>query len=81
MNPKRAGRIFLVEDERLLRTLIAQFLRGEGHDVVEAADGAEGVEFFATRGPFDVVLLDLNLPIVCGVEVCRRIKAQNRRNP
>jgi DNA-binding response OmpR family regulator len=77
MNPKGAGRIFLVEDERLLRTLIAQFLRAEGHDVVEAADGAEGVELFATRGPFDVILLDLNLPVLCGIEVCRRIKAQN----
>jgi DNA-binding response OmpR family regulator len=77
MNPKRAARIFLVEDERLLRTLIAQFLRSEGHEVVEAGDGAEGVELYATRGPFDVILLDLNLPILCGVEVCRRIKAQN----
>lgn len=56
------GRILVVEDENLLRGLIAQFLRMEGFDVVEAADGREGVERFSGMGPFDVVLLDLNLP-------------------
>jgi DNA-binding response OmpR family regulator len=65
----------LVEDERLLRELIAQFLRGEGFEVIEAADGWEAVELFANTGPFDLVLLDLNLPRICGVEVCRRIRS------
>lgn len=72
----RQGRILLVEDESPLRGLIAQFLRVEGFDVVEAADGREGVEQFTSLGPFDVVLLDLNLPLLPGVEVCRRIKLQ-----
>jgi DNA-binding response OmpR family regulator len=76
MGAKRAGKLLLVEDEHVLRGLIAQFLRGEGHEIVEAADGSEGVEFFADRGPFDLVLLDLNLPILSGVEVCRSIKSQ-----
>jgi DNA-binding response OmpR family regulator len=70
--------LLLVEDEHLLRRLVAQFLRVEGFGVVEAADGAEGVERFADSGPFDLVLLDLNLPVFSGVEVCRRIK---RRTP
>jgi DNA-binding response OmpR family regulator len=64
----------IVEDEGLLRGLIAQFLRGEGFEVVEAADGGEGVELFTDYGPFDLVLLDLNLPVYPGVEVCRRIR-------
>jgi CheY-like chemotaxis protein len=68
------GTLLLVEDEDRLRTLVAQFLRGEGFDVVEAADGPEGVERFADSGPFDLVLVDLNLPVFSGVEVCRRIK-------
>ena len=72
------GTLLLVEDEDRLRKLVAQFLRAEGFDVTEAGDGAEGVNRFEDSGPFDLVLLDLNLPIFSGVEVCRRIK---RRSP
>ncbi len=74
MGAKWQGRLLLVEDENLLRGLIAQFLRSEGFELVEAADGGEGVERYSSLGPFDVVLLDLNLPVFSGVEVCRRIK-------
>ena len=70
------GRLLLVEDEHLLRTLVAQFLRGEGFEVIEARDGPEGVDQFSGAGPFDLVLLDLNLPGFSGVEVCRRIKEE-----
>jgi DNA-binding response OmpR family regulator len=76
MDGKRAGKLLLVEDEHTLRGLIAQFLRGENFEVVEAADGLQGVGYFSSRGPFDVVLLDLNLPMLPGVEVCRRIKRE-----
>ena len=72
------GTLLLVEDEDRLRKLVAQFLRTEGFDVTEAGDGGEGIERFVDSGPFDLVLLDLNLPVFSGVEVCRRIK---RRNP
>jgi DNA-binding response OmpR family regulator len=76
MGAKRQGRILLVEDESLLRSLIAQFLRTEGFDVVECRDGGEGVERFSSEGRFDLVLLDLDLPVYPGVEVCRRIRRQ-----
>jgi DNA-binding response OmpR family regulator len=81
MDGKRAGKLLLVEDEHNLRSLVAHFLRTEGFEVVEAADGAEGVGFYRDRGPFDVILLDLNLPMLCGVEVCRQIKIQNPGQP
>lgn len=81
MDGNRAGKLLLVEDEHLLRGLIAQFLRAEGFEVVEAADGAEGVDFYRSKGPFEVVLLDLNLPALPGVEVCRRIKAEQPQQP
>jgi DNA-binding response OmpR family regulator len=81
MDGKRAPKLLLVEDEHLLRGLIAQFLRGEGFEVVEAADGSQGVSFFSALGPFDLVLLDLNLPFVPGVEVCRRIKSEQPSQP
>jgi DNA-binding response OmpR family regulator len=74
MKADRRGKLLLVEDEHRLRGLVAQFLRGEGYQVVEAGDGQEGVDRFGGSGPFDLVLVDLNLPVFSGVEVCRRIK-------
>ena len=70
------GTVLLVEDEHALRRLVAEFLRGEGFAVVEAEDGPDGVARFAGSGPFDLAILDLNLPGYSGVEVCRRIRAQ-----
>jgi DNA-binding response OmpR family regulator len=81
MNSKWRARLLLVEDENVLRGLIAQFLRSEGFDLTEAADGREGVERYSSHGPFDVVLLDLNLPIFPGIEVCRRIKQLHPGQP
>jgi CheY-like chemotaxis protein len=81
MGDEQAGRLLLVEDEKLLRTLTAHFLRTAGYEVVEAADGREGIGLFSALGPFDVVLLDLNLPFVSGVEVCRHIKAHEPDQP
>jgi CheY-like chemotaxis protein len=78
MRERAADTLLLVEDEDRLRWLVAQFLRDEGFIVIEAADGAEGVARFEDSGPFDLVLLDLNLPVFSGVEACRRIK---RRSP
>ena len=75
------GRLLLVEDEGILRRLIADFLRGEGFDVTEAGDGSEGASLYAGLGPFDLVLLDLNLPLLSGVDVCRRIKAMRPAQP
>jgi DNA-binding response OmpR family regulator len=81
MDGKRSGRLLLVEDEHLLRGLVAQFLDAEGFDVVEAADGREAIALFSGKGPFDVILLDLNLPYVQGVEVCRVIKSRQPAQP
>jgi DNA-binding response OmpR family regulator len=74
MKASRHGNLLLVEDEDRLRNLVAQFLRNVGYNVVEAGDGPEGVCRFLDSGPFDLVLVDLNLPGFSGVEVCRRIK-------
>ncbi len=81
MDRSRAGKLLLVEDEHVLRGLIARFLRGEGFEVVEAGDGAQGVSLYSLMRPFDVVLLDLNLPLVPGVDVCRHIKSLDPSQP
>jgi DNA-binding response OmpR family regulator len=75
------GKLLLVEDEAVLRRLIAEFLRGEGFEVLEAADGSQGATLYAGHGPFDLVLLDLNLPLLSGVDVCRRIKSLRPLQP
>jgi DNA-binding response OmpR family regulator len=74
MDPERIDSLLLVEDEHVLRGLVAQFLRGEGFRVIEAADGPEAVTRFSDSGPFALALVDLNLPGFSGVEVCRRIR-------
>jgi len=81
MEGKGRGRLLLVEDESLLRRLIAEFLRAEGFEVIEAADGLEGTGAFVGQGPFDLVLLDLNLPLLSGVDVCRQIKSRDPLQP
>jgi DNA-binding response OmpR family regulator len=74
---ERQGSLLLVEDEDSLRGLIAQFLRRAGFRVVEARDGAEGVQCYRDRSPFDLALVDLNLPVFSGVEVCRQVRRLN----
>jgi DNA-binding response OmpR family regulator len=70
----KRGSLLIVEDEHVLRGLVAQFLRASGFAVAEAEDGPSGVERFEGDGPFDLALVDLNLPGFSGVEVCRRIR-------
>jgi DNA-binding response OmpR family regulator len=67
-------RILLVEDEPALRDGVVDLLTGDGHTVVACADGAAGVEA-GLREPFELVLLDLMLPKLDGMEVCRRLRA------
>ena len=67
-------RILVVEDEAALRDGIVDLLSGDGHAVTAVGDGVAGVE--AGLGePFDLVLLDLMLPRLDGMEVCRRLRA------
>jgi DNA-binding response OmpR family regulator len=67
-------RILVVEDEASLRDGIVDLLRGDGHTVTAVGDGVAGVET-GLREPFDLVVLDLMLPRLDGMEVCRRLRA------
>jgi DNA-binding response OmpR family regulator len=66
--------ILVVEDEADIRSAIVARLRGEGFRVEQAADGPAGVDAAAAHRP-DLVVLDLMLPGIDGLEVCRRIQA------
>ena len=65
--------VLLIEDEAAIREVEAAYLRRAGYGVVEATDGQIALEAFARSEP-DLVVLDLNLPRLGGIEVCRRIR-------
>ncbi|MDN5761904.1 MAG: response regulator transcription factor [Microlunatus sp.] len=66
-------RVLVVEDEPSYRDALAYMLRKEGFDVVEAANGAEGLSAYDAGGA-DIVLLDLMMPGIPGTEVCRQLR-------
>ncbi|MHA6510930.1 response regulator [Tessaracoccus sp. Z1128] len=68
-------RILIIEDEDSYRDATSFMLRKEGFDVVTAADGAEGLAEFDKSGA-DLVLLDLMMPGIPGVEVCRQLRSR-----
>jgi two-component system response regulator MtrA len=70
------GRILVVDDDTALSEMIGIVLRTEGFDPVFCADGAKALGAFRTAKP-DLVLLDLMLPGVDGIEVCREIRAES----
>ena len=72
----RAPRILLVDDEHAIQTLLSYPLRKDGYEVVAALDGREALDRFAEQR-FDLVVLDLMLPKLDGLEVCRRIRARS----
>jgi DNA-binding response OmpR family regulator len=67
----------LVDDEQSVQTLLAYPLRKEGYDVVSAEDGREALDRFAEQ-QFDLVVLDVMMPRLDGIEVCRRLRARSQ---
>jgi two-component system phosphate regulon response regulator PhoB len=71
--PQRKGRVLLVEDEEDLVKSLSYSLEAAGYQVCSALDGTTALQL-ATAQPPDIVLLDLMLPDISGLEVCRRIR-------
>ena len=74
--PDRSARILLVDDEQPIQTLLSYPLRKEGYEVVQATDGHQALARFDEQ-PFDLVVLDLMLPRMDGLEVCRRLRSRS----
>lgn len=70
-------RILLVEDEKHIARFVELELKHEGYEVFVAFDGREGLEL-ASSDNFDVLLLDVMLPGINGIEICRRIRTQSK---
>lgn len=70
-------RILLVEDEAAMRDMVGYALGREGMDVETAPSGEAGLKIFREAGPFDLVILDVMLPGMDGIELCRRITTES----
>jgi DNA-binding response OmpR family regulator len=76
----RAPRILLVDDEQPIQTLLSFPLQRDGYEVVQASDGNEALARFSEQS-FDLVVLDLMLPRMDGLEVCKRLRAEGSTVP
>ncbi len=67
-------KILLVEDNEMNRDMLSRRLRRRGFEVIMAVDGKEGIVMAVTDSP-DVILLDMDLPVLNGWDVARRLKS------
>jgi DNA-binding response OmpR family regulator len=75
--PDRTTRILLVDDEQPVQKLLTYPLEKEGYEVVQAFDGPQALQAFDQQ-QFDLVVLDIMLPRMDGLEVCQRLRAKSR---
>jgi two-component system response regulator MprA len=73
-------RVLIIDDDRALRDALRRALTLAGYEVDTAEDGARGLEVAADRPP-EAILLDVGMPGVDGLEVCRRLRARGDRVP
>jgi two-component system, cell cycle response regulator CpdR len=76
------ARILVVEDDESVRAFTARALAADGHSVEVAEDGEEGLaRFRAARAGFDLVLSDIRMPLMDGIEMARGIAAMSPETP
>ncbi len=79
MEDKQVKRVLVAEDEASIRDFIVINLQRSGYDVVEAENGEQALnEYNAFNGEFDVALLDIMMPVIDGLEVCKQLRSQNK---
>ncbi|BAY63087.1 response regulator transcription factor [Calothrix sp. FACHB-1219] len=83
----QTSRILIVEDEELIREMVVVALEEEGYEVVTSTDGRSAVEYLKSSEPnsgedsFDLVILDLMLPQINGLDICRLLRHQGNPVP
>ena len=71
-----AKQILIIEDDQTLCEELTDILQDEGYDVTSSNDGLNGLDF-AVRGIFDLLLLDLRLPGMSGLDILRSVRSRN----
>lgn len=69
-------RILVVDDSFTMRAILCTYVRNLGFETVEAADGLEALEQLATKGPFECILIDWDMPRMNGLELLKAIRAK-----
>src|SRR6476661_8228939 len=69
------AKVLVIEDDRSLAEVLSYNLKAAGYEVLVSTDGQDGLLRAETKSP-DLVVLDLRLPVVDGLDVCRRLRAQ-----
>jgi two-component system cell cycle sensor histidine kinase/response regulator CckA len=72
-------RVFVVDDESMMRAFVRRSLRDEGYATTTAGDGIEALQVAAQFGTFDMAIVDLRMPQMNGVELARRLRQTNPR--
>jgi DNA-binding response OmpR family regulator len=70
-------RILVADDEQEIRNLLDHFLKGQGYEVVLASDGNQALKLAAEENP-QVIILDIKMPGLDGLEVCKRLKEKEQ---
>ncbi len=78
MSPEHAGLILLIEDNRNISEMVGEYLERRGYSLDYAADGLTGLHLAVTNS-YDVIVLDLMLPGLDGLELCRKLRQEGKR--
>ena len=71
-------KILVVDDESRMRKLVHDFLAREGYEVLEAGDGEEALDIFYQQKDIALLVLDIMMPRINGLEVCREIRQTSK---
>ena len=74
-------KILVVDDESRMRKLVRDFLVKKGYEVLEAADGEEALDLFYADKDISLIILDVMMPKMNGVEVLRKLRAEGVKTP
>ncbi|MBQ6823219.1 MAG: response regulator, partial [Clostridia bacterium] len=72
-------KVLILEDEEAIRAFVVLNMRRAGYETIEAATGEEALELFDRNPDIDIAVLDVMLPGIDGLEVCKTIRASNQK--
>ena len=73
-------RALVIDDSKAMRSILSRMLRGLGFEVLEAANGCEGMQRLQENGKIDLALVDWNMPEMNGLEFIRTVRAEQSYN-